>query len=95
MIQSELIDRMSEDIRKIKSVDDLNFLSAKMKSQRKYLGREIGDALKRGDKVKVANGSKTEYGEIIKVNISRAVVRINSQQWNVPFSMITKTKEIF
>ena len=90
MIQSELIDRISDDIRQVKNTNDLTLLAHELKEQRKYLAKKIGNALQRGDKVRVANGRTTEYGDVIKVNRTRAVVRIDDQQWNVPFSMITK-----
>ena len=90
MIQSELIDRISDDIRQVKNVNDLTLLAHELKEQRKYLSKKIGNVLQRGDKVRVSNGRTIEYGEVIKVNRTRAVVRIDDQQWNVPFSMITK-----
>ena len=90
MIQSELIDRISNDIRQVKNVNDLTLLAHELKEQRKYLSKKIGNVLQRGDKVRVSNGRTIEYGEVIKVNRTRAVVRIDDQQWNVPFSMITK-----
>tara|TARA_Y100000401_G_scaffold70398_1_gene56506 strand:+ start:451 stop:726 length:276 start_codon:yes stop_codon:yes gene_type:complete len=90
MIQSELIDRISDDIRQVKNVNDLTLLAHELKEQRKYLSKKIGNVLQRGDKVRVSNGRTIDYGEVIKVNRTRAVVRIDDQQWNVPFSMITK-----
>lgn len=90
MIQSELVDRISDDIRRVKNVNDLTLLAHELKEQRKYLSKKIGNVLQRGDKVRVSNGRTIDYGEVIKVNRTRAVVRIDDQQWNVPFSMITK-----
>jgi len=46
--------------------------------------------LQRGDKVRVNSGTSIEYGEVTKVNRTRAVVNIDNRSWNVPFSMITK-----
>ena len=90
MIQSELVDRISDDIRRVKNVNDLTLFAHELKEQRKYLSKKIGNVLQRGDKVRVSNGRTIDYGEVIKVNRTRAVVRIDDQQWNVPFSMITK-----
>ena len=90
MIQSELIDRISDDIRRIKNINDLNVLASELKAQRKFLASKVGNTLQRGDKVRISNGRSIEYGDVIKVNRTRAVVRIDDQQWNVPFSMITK-----
>ena len=90
MIQSELIDRISDDIRQVKNVNDLTLLAHELKAQRKYLSKKIGNGLQRGDNVRVSGTNGIEKGEVIKVNRTRAVVRIDNRQWNVPFSMITK-----
>ena len=45
---------------------------------------------KKPDKEYPMNFDDYEYGEVIKVNRTRAVVRIDDRQWNVPFSMIAK-----
>ena len=89
-MQSEIVDKIADDIRRLKNINDLSFLSNEIKQQRKYLGRKIGTQLQRGDRVRVSSGTGIEYGEVIKVNRTRAVVNINDRQWNVPFSMITK-----
>lgn len=90
MKQSKLIDRITDDIWDINNINDLNVISSELKGRRKSLARKVGNTLQRGDKVRVSSGRSIEHGEIIKVNITRAVVRIDNQQWNVPFSMITK-----
>ena len=64
MIQSELIDRIACDIRDVKNVNDINFLSGELREHRKYLGRIIGNTLQKGDKVIVSNGSTNDEGII-------------------------------
>ena len=86
----ELLADITDNIRKIDNVNDLRLLSKEIKEQRNYIGRTIGNQLQRGDKVRVNSGTGIEYGEVIKVNRTRAVVQIDDRQWNVPFSMITK-----
>ena len=86
----ELLADITDNIRKIDNVNDLRLLSKEIKEQRNYIGRTIGNQLQRGDKVRVNSGTGIEYGEVTKVNRTRAVVNIDDRQWNVPFSMITK-----
>ena len=49
----------------------------------------IGRKLYAGDRVKVTSRSGIEYGSVIKVNRTRAVVNLDRGKYNVPFSMIT------
>ena len=89
----ELLANITDNIRKIDNVNDLRLLSKEIKEQRNYIGRTIGNKLQRGDKVRVNSGTSIEYGEVTKVNRTRAVVNMNGIQYNVPFSMITKQGE--
>ena len=86
----ELLADITDNIRKIDNVSDLRLLSKEIKEQRNYIGRTIGNQLQRGDKVRVNSGTGIEYGEVTKVNRTRAVVNIDDRSSNVPFSMITK-----
>ena len=86
----ELVANITDNIRKITNTNHLRTKQKEIKEQRSYIGRKIGNQLQIGDKVKVNNGTTIEYGEIIKVNRTRAVVKIDDMNWNVPFSMITK-----
>ena len=86
----ELVVNITENIRKITNVNHLRTIQKEIKEQRSYIGRKIGNQLQRGDKVRVNSGTSIEYGEVTKVNRTRAVVNIDNRSWNVPFSMITK-----
>ena len=86
----ELLDNITDNIRKITNTNHLRQIQREIKEQRDYIGRQIGNQLQRGDKVRVNSGTGIEYGEVTKVNRTRAVVRIDDRSWNVPFSMITK-----
>jgi len=86
----ELVANITENIRKITNVNHLRTIQKEIKEQRSYIGRKIGNQLQRGDKVRVNSGTSIEYGEVTKVNRTRAVVNIDNRSWNVPFSMITK-----
>ena len=86
----ELVANITDSIREITNINHLIMIQDEIKEQRDYIGRKIGNQLQRGDKVRVNNGTGIEYGEVIKVNRTRAVVNIDDRSWNVPFSMITK-----
>ena len=86
----ELVANITDSIRKITNTNHLREIQKEIKEQRDYIGKKIGNQLQRGDKVKVNGGRGIEYGEIIKINRTRAVVNIDDMHWNVPFSMITK-----
>ena len=59
--------------------------------RRDDLARQLKVELSIGDVVLVDNRKgRVEKGIIKKVNRTRAVVNINNQGWNVPFSMIRK-----
>ena len=70
-----------DDVKRIKAACDgrINTATANMK----YV-------LKPGDVVIVSGGRKldNETGRVTKVNITRAVVKINGEEWRVPFGMI-------
>ena len=86
----ELLEYITDSIREITNINHLKTVSKELKEQRDYIGRKIGNQLQRGDNVRVSGTNGIEKGEVIKVNRTRAVVRIDNRQWNVPFSMITK-----
>ena len=86
----ELLEYITDSIREITNINHLNTVSKEIKEQRDYIGRKIGNQLQRGDNVRVNGTNGIEKGEVIKVNRTRAVVRIDNRRWNVPFSMITK-----
>ena len=86
----ELVANITDSIRKITNTNHLRMIQDEIKEQRDYIGRKIGNQLQRGDKVRVSGTNGIEYGEVTKVNRTRAVVNIDDRSWNVPFSMITK-----
>ena len=86
----ELLEYITDSIREITNINHLKAVSKEIKEQRDYIGRKIGNQLQRGDNVIVSGTNGREYGTIVKVNRTRAVVNIDDMQWNVPFSMITK-----
>ena len=92
MFQEELVDKICSYIGNVENISDLRLISATAKRRREWLGLELGAKLQRGDKVRVSNGSKIEYGTVTKVNRTRAVVEMRDATYTVPFSMITKEK---
>ncbi len=86
----ELVANITDNIRKITNTNHLRIIQKEIKEQRAYIGRKIGNQLQRGDNVRISGTNGIEYGEIIKVNRTRAIVKIDDMNWNVPFSMITR-----
>jgi len=86
----ELLEYITDSIREITNTNHLRTIQKEIKEQRDYIGRKIGNQLQRGDNVIVSGTNGREYGTIVKVNRTRAVVNIDDMKWNVPFSMITK-----
>ena len=71
--------------------EELDKVRDSIKMRRNDLARQLKVTLSKGDVVLVDNRKgKVERGTIVKVNKTRAVVDIDSQGWNVPFSMIRK-----
>ena len=71
--------------------EDLDEVRRSIKMRRDDLARQLKVELSIGDVVLIDNRKgKVERGIVKKVNRTRAVVDINSQGWNVPFSMIRK-----
>ena len=71
--------------------EELDKVRDSIKMRRDDLSRQVISELSIGDVVLIDNRKgKVERGIVKKVNRTRAVVDINSQGWNVPFSMIRK-----
>ena len=73
----------------IDNMDDIRRVRGFLKSQTKEISRDIKSSLRVGQIVRVkGNRIGDETGEIVKINRTRAVVRIDGFRWNVPMSMI-------
>ena len=73
-------------------VSNLRILRNVINDRMKAVGSMIKYKLNKGDIVVVDSPRRElkEEGTIVKVNRTRAVVKIDGKDWNVPFSMITK-----
>jgi hypothetical protein len=82
------------EIMQITDIKRLRLMKSAIMDRIKEVGSSIKHELKRGDKVYIDSPrrQRTEVGIINKVNITRAVVEIDGQLWNVPFTMIRKSK---
>jgi len=79
---------IGRDIRQIESMEDIRRVREFLKSQTRAIGRDVKSSLRAGQIVRVVSRNKVETGEVIKVNRTRAVVRIDGSRWNVPLQMI-------
>ena len=82
------------EIMQITDIKRLRLMKSAIMDRIKEVGSSIKHELRRGDKVYIDSPrrQRTEVGTINKVNITRAVVEIDGQLWNVPFTMIRKSK---
>ena len=87
------LDDIQDKINKIEDVRDLRAIQQFLKDRRNYLGSRMKYKLSVGDNVYVTGSNGKESGIIVKINRTRAVVDIENQQWTVPFSMITLSRE--
>ena len=71
--------------------EELDKVRDSIKMRRDDLARQVVSSLCIGDNVLIDNRKgNVERGTIRKINRTRAVVDIENQSWNVPFSMIRK-----
>ena len=82
------------EIMQITDIKRLRLMKSAIMDRIKEVGSSIKHELREGDKVYIDSPRKerTEVGIINKINITRAVVEIDGQLWNVPFTMIRKSK---
>ena len=79
----------------ISDVDELKLIRSAINDRIAEVGSKIKYELTIGDRVKVTTKSRVEYGSVIRVNRTRAVINLDDKgHYNVPFSMITKTQEV-
>ncbi len=80
-------------INSISSTEEMNqaitLINAKQKQLRSLKARSVKSTLLVGSRVKV-NGSKNgvQFGEVTKINRTKAVVRIDGHLWNCPLTII-------
>ena len=77
---------LKNEIKKINKLSELNELVSFINSYKTMLGKT---SIKVGDKVWVVQKTKKTAGEVIKMNIKKAVVEMDGKgAYNVPFSML-------
>mgnify|MGYP005839867443 FL=1 len=77
----------------MRDLDELRLIQSAIRDRIKEVASAIKYDLDKDDKVRIKSPRRElqEDGVIVKVNRTRAVVMIDGKQWNVPFSMITKS----
>ena len=81
MLNQSLLNQISS----IDNLDDLMYLNDFVMDTRTKLGR---NTLSVGSKVWVVQKSKRTEGVITKMNVKKALVKMNGMLYNVPFSMM-------
>jgi len=76
----------------MRDLDELRLIQSAVRDRIKEVASAIKYDLDKDDKVRIKSPRRElqEDGVIVKVNRTRAVVRIDGKDWNVPFAMITK-----
>ena len=79
----------------IKSIELLDEIVDTARTRIRQIGMTTKYKLKEGDKVVIVGSSRNgnKIGIVQKVNRTRAVVKIDEQGWNVPFSMIVQKSD--
>ena len=94
---NQMIERKEvlQTLMSMNDVNELRLIRSAINDRIEEVGSRVKYELKRDDKVIVTSKKGVELGTIIKVNRTRAVVNLDGKgHYNVPFSMITRDKEI-
>ncbi len=79
-------------INSINSNDEMNevieLIKIKQKQIRAIEAQGVKSSLFVGAKVKLNSKKGVEFGEVTKINRTKAVVRIDGQLWNCPLGML-------
>ena len=83
-----------EQLMSISDINELRLIRSAVSDRIKEVGSTIKYSLSKGDLVLIDSPRRglQEEGTIIKVNRTRAIVDIEGKHWNVPFTMIIKTR---
>lgn len=76
---------IKNEIRKLSSLSELNELSSFISECKTMLGKS---SLGVGSKVYVVQKTKKTAGVVTKMNIKKALVKMNGMTYSVPFSML-------
>jgi hypothetical protein len=91
MKKSEIV-KLATLIAKIDNNQTLSTVINLVKDQQKNIRATANMLVKAslcvGDKVKVNSKRITELGEVVKINRTKAEVRIDGKVWNCPLSML-------
>ena len=91
MKKSEIV-KLATLIAKIDNNETLSTVINLVKDQQKNIRAKanmlVKASLSVGDKVKINSKKITEFGEVVKINRTKAEVRIDGKLWNCPLSML-------
>ena len=79
-------------INSINSSEEMNevieLIKIKQKQLRAFKAQSVKSSLFVGAQVKLNSKKGVEFGEVTKINRTKAVVRIDGQLWNCPLGML-------
>ena len=89
---SQTVSKIAKLLADVETVAELNLVIECVKQTRSDIkvaaNRNARATMSAGDKVKITSKGTVEFGTIIKVNRSKAIVNINGDRWNVPLSIM-------
>ena len=85
-----MLTEIEQKINLIEDIRELRQIQIFVKERKRTLGNRLKYQLQIGDEVKISGSGRLDNGVVTKINRTRAVVKIENQQWTVPFTMITK-----
>ena len=85
-----MLTEIEKQINLIEDLRELQQITGFVKDRKRAIGNRLKYQLQIGDKVKINGSGRLDNGVVTKINRTRAVVKIDNQQWTVPFTMITK-----
>ena len=93
----DIVEEFKKKIKDIKNTEDYSRILQNLKNHRIVLNEHIKAELQKDDEVIILDKGKELFGIILKVNRTRAQVKLYDHGkpdavWNVPLSMITKRK---
>jgi len=89
MLNANDLDTINTLVSKM-SLEDISVTNARMNLQRSFLGNQVKRSLTIGDLVSFKGRKGYTEGTVSKIAIKNVVVKVGSQNWNVPASMLSK-----
>ena len=89
---SQTVSKIAKLLADVETIAELNLVIDCVKQTRSDLkvaaNRNARATMSAGDKVKITSRGETQFGTIIEIKRSKAIVNINGDRWNCPLSIM-------